>query len=190
MLKSEIIDHVIAIAVGYVNDPDDSGGETNHGITSKVARAFGYNGLMENLPRHLAFQIYEQQNWAKLRLDEVCDLERQFAGVHNEIAAELFDTAVNMGTGRAGEFLQTSLNLLTTEADLKVDGGIGPATLARLENYLGDRGLNGVLVLVRMLNTCQGAFYMSLSERRSKDEKFIFGWFLNRVSFKTEYRGR
>ena len=35
---------------GYVNDPRDPGGETNHGVTKRVAVANGYTGSMKDLP--------------------------------------------------------------------------------------------------------------------------------------------
>ena len=36
-------------------------------------------------------------------------------------------------------------------------------------------------VMLRMLDAQQGAFYMDLAERRPKDERFVYGWFLHRV---------
>ncbi|WP_083579019.1 glycosyl hydrolase 108 family protein [Tardibacter chloracetimidivorans] len=35
---------------GYVNNPNDTGGETNWGITRGVAVANGYSGPMKDLP--------------------------------------------------------------------------------------------------------------------------------------------
>ena len=43
------------------------------------------------------------------------------------------------------------------------------------------RSQKGMDVLVVMLNALQGAFYVTLAERREKDERFVFGWFANRV---------
>ena len=59
---------------------------------------------------------------------------------------------------------------------------IGPRTLAALKTYIYIRKEVGCTVLYRALNALQGAFYISLVERRQKDEKYIFGWFANRVS--------
>ena len=41
-MKTKIINEIIGVEGGYVNDPSDSGGETNFGITVAVARQFGY----------------------------------------------------------------------------------------------------------------------------------------------------
>jgi hypothetical protein len=50
-----------------------------------------------------------------------------------------------------------------------------------LKRYLFLRGRDGQVVLLRMLNALQGAFYIELAERREKDETFIYGWFRARV---------
>lgn len=177
-LKNEIINKIIEVEGGYVNDSDDSGGETNFGVTVEVARRYGYTGSMIAMPRAVAFSVYSDMYWNKLRLD---DIER----MSPMIAEELADTGINMGTGRAGQFLQRSLNTLNNRGqyynDISVDGAVGNGTLGALQAYLNKRGTRGEKVLYKMLNALQGAFYVELSERREKDEKFIFGWFENRV---------
>lgn len=178
-LRTKIINEIIRIEGGYVNDPSDSGGETNFGITKAVARSFGYTGHMKDLPREIAFEIYSEKYWHSLSLDRV-------ETICPRIAEELADTGVNMGIGRAGEFLQRSLNVLNNSGqyypDLKVDNDIGPKTISALSSYKWKRGQEGMKILYQMLNCLQGAFYVTLAERRVKDEKFIYGWFKNRVS--------
>lgn len=175
----EAVDRVLGHEGGYSNDPKDSGGETNWGITVGVARACGYDGAMAEMPRSEAKRIYRVMYWDAMRLDEVAQLS-------DLIAFELFDTAVNQGTQRAGVYLQRALNVLNQEEslykDIKVDGQVGPVTIAALREYLARRRDGGALVLLRALNCLQGAFYIELAERRSKDERFVFGWLLNRVS--------
>ena len=177
-LKTEIIDHIIDIEGGYVNDPSDSGGETNWGITVRVARRYGYTGSMRDMPRQVAFDIYAHRYWHSLELDQV-------AAMVPVIAGELVDTGINAGVGRAAEFLQRSLNALNNNGklypDLTVDMDVGPATIRALTAFLKHRGNDGVLVLMAALNALQGAFYIGLAERRPKDEKYLYGWLLNRV---------
>ena len=177
-LKKKIIDEIIEIEGGYVNDPSDSGGETNWGITVAVARAYGYYGDMKDLPRETAFDIYADRYWDSLHLDEIAVRSKS-------IAEELADTGVNMGVYRAGVFLQTALNALNNQEkyydDLTVDGRVGRITIAAFRRYLDVRGTRGEVVLHRALNCQQGAFYIELTKRREKDEKFLFGWLLNRV---------
>ena len=104
------------------------------------------------------------------------------AALSERVAEEVVDSGVNMGTHRAVRFLQRSLNVLNNRgrhyADLTVDGIAGALTLSALAHFLTTRNED---VLVRMLNALQGAFYVELAERREKDERFIYGWFLNRV---------
>ena len=133
-IKKRVIDKIIEIEGGYVNDPSDSGGETNYGITKSVARQYGYKGSMKDLPRSVAFEIYEKRYWSSMLLDEV----QKVAGDH--VAEELADTGVNTGVHRASEFLQRSLNVLNNRekhyADLKVDGDIGARTVSALKAFI------------------------------------------------------
>lgn len=167
-VKEKILNDIIKVEGGFVDDPSDSGGATRYGITEAVARANGYKGSMRQLPKSLAFDIYSDIYWDSLGADAMPDA----------VAAEVVDTGVNMGAIRAGKFLQRALNVLTQEDDLVVDGHVGPKTLEVLHDYAEDRGTD---VLVKVLNCLQGHFYVHLAEKRRKDEKFIHGWFAHRV---------
>lgn len=177
-LKTRTINGIIKVEGGYVDDPDDSGGATNFGITEKVARDFGYTGDMRDLPRNTAFNIYASRYWGPLQLS-IIEL------MSSPVAEEMADTAVNQGVSRAARFLQRSLNVLnkkgTLYPDLIVDGQLGQQSIRAFGDYLAYRGDEGETVLLRMLNSLQGAFYVELAERREKDESFIYGWFKNRV---------
>jgi len=177
-VKENIINRVIQVEGGYSNNPDDSGGETMYGITKRVARRYGYTGKMRNLPKSLAFEIYEAKYWSPLHLDNIMQESPM-------IAEELMDTAINMGIRRAGRFLQRALNALNNKGtiypDCTVDGIIGRKTISAFQTYMGRRGKDGVVVMHRMLNSLQGAYYLKLAERRQKDETFVYGWFKNRV---------
>ena len=174
-LKTKIIGRILGVEGGYVNDPKDSGGATNFGITEKVARRVGYRGHMRDLPRGVAFDIYASRYWDTVNADAL-------ATISGDLAEEVVDTAVNLGTGRAGEFLQRSLNVLNLGgglyADLIIDGSIGPDTLSAVQGYAKVRRVE---VLIKALNCLQGAFYIDLAGRRAKDEKFIYGWLSQRV---------
>ena len=163
---------------GYVDDPDDSGGATNWGITERVARKWGYTGHMRNLPKSSATQIAKSEYWDVMSLDGISALSKG-------IALEMFDTGFNAGTGRASKFLQRSLNVFNRKGkdynDIVVDGAVGPKSVATLKSFLDKRGKEGEVVMLRALNALQGEFYVELAERREKDESFIFGWFSHRV---------
>lgn len=172
------INDLIKIEGGYVNNAKDRGGETNYGITIATARENGYKGAMRDLPIETAKAIYLKKYWNAPRFNLV-------APFSNSIAEELFDTGVNCGVNYAQPCLQRVLNLLNLEQklfkDLKVDGIYGAKTLEALEATLNKRGREGELVILRMLNSLQGARYIDLAEKKESQEAFIFGWFLNRV---------
>lgn len=172
------LQHTLGIEGGYTDDPRDSGGKTNYGITEQKARNWGYIGPMNELPKALAVQIYRTDYWDAIQLDRVADISPS-------VARELFDTAVNCGVGRPIHFLQRALNVLNRSAadypDLTQDGVIGANTLAALRAFLTRRGNMGEKVLLAALNAQQAMFYIELAERRPKDEAFVYGWLLTRV---------
>lgn len=174
-LKLKIINAVINTEGGYVNDPSDSGGETNYGITKAVARVSGYYGDMRLMPRDFAFTIYASKYWDSLAGDSLVALSES-------ITREVIDTGVNMGVSRAAKFLQRCINVFNQEGrlynDIVVDGDIGHATMAALTAFIT---LRDEQVMLKALNCLQGAFYIELAERREKDQAFVYGWLKNRV---------
>ena len=171
-------DELILVEGGYGDDPADSGGRTMYGITEAVAREAGYIGPMPDLSLETAKQIYRKNYWDSLRLDEV-------AALSESIAKELFDTGVNCGIATAASFLQRALNVFNNlqahYLDVEATSTVGPKTIAALTSFLNRRAPDGERVLLRALNSLQGAKYIKLAEIREKDEKFAFGWFLRRV---------
>lgn len=170
---------LLAVEGGYTNDPRDPGGATNHGITQAVARAHGYSGPMQDLTKLAALSIYKIAYWTKPGFAKV-------AAISEPIAAELFDTGVNMGVATAGRFLQRALNAFNREGhdypDLVIDGQIGQSTISALAAFVGARGKDGEAVMVRALNALQGARYIEIVEGRPASEAYTFGWFLQRVA--------
>jgi len=174
----ECFEDLVLVEGGYSDHSADRGGRTRYGITESVARKAGYTGLMHELPLETAKDIYRRQYWRRLRLDEIAILSRS-------IAAEIFDTGVNMGTGTAARFLQTALNALNREGrdfpDMAIDGLLGPGTLAALRKYLAMRGSEGADVLLKALNCQQGAKYLALAAADPRQEQFMFGWLRTRI---------
>lgn len=172
-----MINEVIRLEGGYSNSPADSGGETNFGITLNVARGYGYQDKMIDMPRLTAFNIYVDRYWTSIRGNNLAEISEM-------VAEEIMDTGVNMGVNRAGRFLQRALNVLNDSKelykDVVVDGRIGPATISSLSLFMINRNEDEE-VLVKVLNCLQGAKYVTLAESREKDEQFIYGWFKNRV---------
>lgn len=107
---------------GYVNDPKDSGGETNWGISK---RAYPHLDI-KNLTKEEAGKIYYNDYWMPSRCNYM-----PYA-----VALCVFDAAVNSGVRKAAIWLQWSINDAAKRIGLKerinVDGYVGPATLSLL----------------------------------------------------------
>lgn len=167
---------VIAAEGGYVNNPNDKGGETNYGITANVARANGYQGPMRDMPKAFAEEIYRKRYVTEPKFDLVLS-------ANADIGAELIDTGVNMGPARAAEFLQRALNALNDGRYQKlfVDGRIGPSTMVALRAFLAWRGLDGKAVMLTLLNSLQAVRYLEIAEHTPSQKTFLFGWIRTRV---------
>ena len=173
-----LINEVIEREGGFVEHPADRGGPTRWGITQAVARRQGYVDDMRDLPRSDAAAIYKRLYWLAPSFDKISETAPK-------LAAELFDTGINMGTGIAISFLQRALNALNREGrdygDLTVDRRIGPATLLALKSFLRKRGQSGEEVLLKAIEALQGAHYVRLAETRPSQEAFLYGWLANRI---------
>lgn len=166
---------------GYSNDSTDVGGETYKGI-SRVYNP-GWSGWkvvdagrqQSGFPRSLTNNAALQQNVGEFYKDKYWDVNR-LDHFTQAVAEEMFDTGVNMGTGRAARFLQKALNYLNRNGrlykDLTVDGKIGPASLNAIKICKKDER-----VLLAMLNTLQGAHYMRYMDRSPSQKKYARGWF-------------
>lgn len=93
---------------GYVNDPNDPGGETNWGISKR-----SYPNLdIKNLKRDDAKDIYHRDFWNRINADKL----------HDGVAFQLLDFAINSGIDTAIRKYQRALGV----AD---DGHFGPRSL-------------------------------------------------------------
>jgi lysozyme family protein len=172
-------DGVIGREGGFVDDPRDRGGATRWGITERVARKHGYSGPMRELPREVAFDIYQNEYVTRPGYSAVAVLS-------SPIAEELIDTGVNMGPATATMMLQRALNSFNKGGadypDLRIDGDCGPGTLNALKTYLKIRGKEGEAVMLRVLNGLQIERYVDLCEKRPANEAFFYGWIARRAA--------
>ncbi len=68
---NRFIERVLSHEGGYVNHPQDPGGETNWGITKRSAQATGYNGSMRAMTREQSISIYREAFWERYRADQM-----------------------------------------------------------------------------------------------------------------------
>jgi lysozyme family protein len=174
----QLIDELIAREGDFVDHPADTGGPTRWGITQAVARRHGYMGDMNTLPRNVAAAMYKRLYWRVPAFDQLDRLAPK-------LAAEMFDTGVNMGTGTAIGFLQRALNALNRNGrdypDIPVDRKIGPGTLRAVQAFFRHRGPSAEQVLIKAIDALQGAHYVRLAETRPTQEAFLYGWLANRI---------
>ncbi len=180
---------------GFANDPDDKGGMTYKGIARKFhpkwegwkiidlvlqKKLQNINLALKNDQKlqELVSKFYLDNFWNPLCLEQM----------PQAIANELFDTGINMGTNKAGEYLQDALNLLNKwNPYLKVDGKIGSATINALKVYYSRRPdyieeRDHTITLLKVLNGLQFMRYYEIVKRDSNQLKFFYGW-LNRISY-------
>lgn len=156
---------------GYVNHPSDPGGETNKGVTRKVAIEYGYTGPMKTIPDAVVNSIFYQGYLVKPGYVPLIALDAA-------VTQELFDTTVNMGPARPSRFFQESLNEICPALKLKVDGRIGPVTVAGFARC--QRTLLCQAMLPR-LDAKQLAEYDRLIRVNPKLKIFRNGWTTHRI---------
>lgn len=170
---------VLDVEGEFSDHPDDPGGKTRWGITEALARRAGYDGPMRELPKAKARRIYHDHFWQPLWLSTVARLADE------ELAHEMFESAVNVGRHEVALWLQQWLNVFNQEGDayddIDEDGRVGPVTLGALEAFMELREENGARVLRAALNSEQAVYYKKIAQSRSRFETFIYGWLLRRV---------
>ena len=149
-LFDDIIKVVLHHEGGYVNDPQDPGGETNFGIAKRSHPDVD----IKNLTEDGAKEIYKEHYWDRNKVE---DLPEDLRHIY-------FDMCVNQGRGRAVKIMQRAAN--AKGADLVVDGGMGPKTIAAMDG-----------VELQRVRAYRVKYYADLVTRKPDLEKFYFGWF-------------
>jgi lysozyme family protein len=186
LTKNECIHEVVVVEGGYVDDPNDLGGETNYGITKETAMKYKHwwahykwDGNMRTMPVDFVYAVYDVEYWQRLNLDTIA--KRSVT-----LASRLFDFGVNAGIANAAQALQRSLNVLNKQGtlypDIELGTIIGPVTLKAFEGYANTvtKDSAGFEKLTLMIYGLQIAHYVKISEERQKNEDFTRGW-VNRV---------
>ena len=142
---------------GYVNHPNDPGGETKYGISKK-----SYPDLdISSLTLDQALEIYKNDYWDKIRGDLL----------PYKIDTIIYDWAVNSGPYRAVKELQKYVG--TTP-----DGVVGELTLFAIKSAVDKQGL---FTVATNLIDARRRFYERLVEKNPKFIVFRNGW-MNRVA--------
>jgi lysozyme family protein len=157
---NECLKRVLKHEGGYVNDPLDSGGRTNLGVTQRVWEEFVGHPVSEADMRALTPEkvgkLYKQRYWDRIQADKL----------PKGVDYVVFDFAVNAGVGRAVKMLQSAVGS-------NPDGVVGPRTLESV-NAMGAKEL------VNKYSDERVDFYNGIVARRPDQARFIRGW-LNRT---------
>lgn len=143
-------DEVLRIEGGYVNDPDDPGGETNHGITLNTARKFGYQGSMRAMTKEQAKEIYRQLFWNGSLASSIM----------HDAAFHIYLLSIHSGNRQAILILQRALGV-------KADGIAGVETMNAVS-----KASESLMIEALCYRTLD--FYVQISPRTKY--KYIQGW--------------
>ena len=147
----EIIEQVLEHEGGYVNDPDDPGGETKYGISKKAYPDEDIKGLTVDRAK----ELYRRDYWDRFRVGALSDRLRHI----------YVDMCINMGGSRAIKILQEACNSKNSNK-IDVDGGMGPMTLkaaASVEDF--------------RLRSFRVLYYAELIAAKPTLAKYWVGWF-------------
>lgn len=151
MKFSEAISIVLKHEGGYVNDPDDPGGETKYGISKRSFPQYD----IKNLSQDDARDIYKRHYWDVSRAEKL----------KAELRLDYFDMVVNMGQRSAVKCLQKAVNNAPGNK-ISVDGRIGPQTIKESNR-----------LTVKRLRSFRVLYYANLIMKKPTLEKYWYGWF-------------
>jgi lysozyme family protein len=174
------IEFVLVNEGGFVNDPADSGGATNYGISliflrelpEEILKRYGFfkaaNQLdvsdVEHMPRSQAMFIYKQEFWNAAPFNQISD---------QNLCNYIFDCCVLHGTSNGIKILQHALwDYRHSMNAVKADGILGDHTLNIL-NFISAANLIPCLMAER------AGLARLIAATQKKDEVFLNGW-LNR----------
>lgn len=159
----EAFDLVIIHEGGYVNDPLDSGGETNLGITDKLdGKVDGLididnNGTGDVAVSKLSIEdaaiIYRTKFWSPIKGDLINN---------QKVANSIFDFAVNAGVA-------TSAKLAQRVVGVNDDGIIGTASIEAINSFDAE-------LFIPLFTIAKVKRYIEICKKKETNKKFFFGW--------------
>jgi lysozyme family protein len=134
---------------GYVNDPNDAGGETNFGISKRSYPDVDIKGLTAAA----ASAIYKRDWWDRYNYGAIGP---------QAVATKVLDCSVNLGAERAHKMVQQAVGV-------EQDGVLGPVTLSELNT-------RSSLKVIVSLQDIQAAYYRALVAENPERQKYLSGW--------------
>jgi len=159
-----IAEDIVAREGGFVNDPDDPGGATKHGVTIHTMRALGLDldgdgdvdvADVHLVDRALATDLFIEHYFRRPRIHLLPE----------PLQATVFDMQVNAGSN-AVRILQRLLRDMGL--DIAVDGVIGPQTARAAHAALAQAPDH----LVDAYGIARRNYYYRLADRRPASRKY------------------
>lgn len=153
---------------GYVNDPDDPGGETYKGIARKLHSSWNGWQAIDNLKHQQGFpgnldldiilqstveEFYRINFWVPMNGNQI---------INQQVANSIFDFGVNAG-------LSTSVSLAQTVVNAKADGVLGPKSLAAINSFDAEHFIDSFTI-------AKITRYINIVRNRPESKKYFFGW--------------
>jgi lysozyme family protein len=158
---------------GFVNNVNDAGGATNFGVSLRWLKTQGLIPEIELMENHPGTNT-PLEDVKNMTAADASDFYQKYwwLPAYEEITAQalatkVFDTAVNMGAGRAARLLQQAAGVGV------VDGVLGPKTLATVNGA-------SALGVYTTFQTLQAQFYRNIVLAHPSEAGFLNGW-LNRA---------
>ena len=150
---------------GYVNNPNDFGGCTNFGISTRFLLSHPEIGITDAklLTVEQAEAIYEQYWWEFYKYGNVVD---------QTIATKILDLSVNMGANAIHSIVQLILNR-DFWFKLTVDGNLGPLSFAAINSV---NTLTTQQTLITTMSDQVWAHYQAIIAAHPEDQQFAVGW--------------
>jgi lysozyme family protein len=121
----DIAEEIVTREGGFVNDPDDPGGATNHGVTIGTLRRLGIDVNRDTRIDVADVKALTRAQAVEIYLEHYCT-RPGIAGLPEVLQASVFDMYVNAG-GNAVKILQRLLGDMGFPCD--PDGEVGPQTI-------------------------------------------------------------
>ncbi|TCS63255.1 putative peptidoglycan binding protein [Primorskyibacter sedentarius] len=160
----QIAEEIVAREGGYVNDPDDPGGATNHGVTIHTMRRLGLDltgdgqvdaADVRRLDRKQAVEIFLRHYFIEPRLAELPEA----------LQPSVFDMYVNAGSN-AVKILQRLLCEMGER--VSTDGVVGPQTIAAAARAMAAASAH----LVDAYGIARRNYYFGIADARPTSRKY------------------
>lgn len=162
---NEALEKVLKYEGGYVNDPDDPGGETYKGIARKMnpdwvgwprvdyLKSLKIDLDLDSNLHDMISDFYKVNYWNKVHGDKI---DKQ------NVAESIFDFAVNAG-------ISTSSKLAQITVGANPDGVIGEQSVKMINSFDSE-------LFLANFTLAKIARYINIVKKRPTSHKFFYGW--------------